>query len=278
MLDLLLFENQLPYPLLSELYRLGFEDRFMGDNNTVDYRWSPKYDSFSNLCLWYFRIPDERHHAIKRSEDRLHFTDTVRCFRDRGTACGKHKVTTSPSLKYSAKEVSESKVEFLGIEDESDGKIRFHDGVLELPIVKVNDMTEKMYHNLMGFEQSDRKNKDYICSYIFLFHLLIKTSDDVAVLVEEGVIINELHSNEAAVEMFNKLCKNITFNPFLLSDICRELDDYCYSWKGRWNYRKRILKDVYFTDIWTGTGTLAAVFLLLFTLGQTITSILQVTM
>ncbi|KAM7274873.1 hypothetical protein ACFE04_016739 [Oxalis oulophora] len=233
LLDLLLFENQLPFCLLSELYRFSFE-------NAKD----PECYPFVHLCLTYFTVFNHKQIMLQEDEckTQLHFTGLVRRFNCREPDERKES-KNSPSLKYAAKKLSESRVKFYGI----------HDGSL-----------------------TDISFKKRWC-YIKLLHLLMQTSDDVAVLVEDGVIVNGLDNNQAVVDLFSKLCKNITINNFYFSGICEKLTDYRSSWKGWWNICRKVLKDGYFTDIWRGTGTVAAVILLLLTLVQTITSILQVT-
>ncbi|KAM7267551.1 hypothetical protein ACFE04_009717 [Oxalis oulophora] len=113
--------------------------------------------------------------------------------------------------------------------------------------------------------------------YVLFLNMLIQSDDDVAVLVKANVIINRLGNNQAVVELFNNLCINInTAYAYHFYTICYDLNDYCSSWEGWWKYCIRILKDGYFSNLWIGTGTIAAIILLLLTLIQTITSILQV--
>ncbi|KAM7276955.1 hypothetical protein ACFE04_018821 [Oxalis oulophora] len=267
LLDLLLFENQLPFCLLSELYRFSFD-------NAKD----PECFTFVHLCLTYFTVFNHKQIMLQEDEckKQLHFTGLVRRFNCREPDERKES-KNSPSLKYAAKKLSESRVKFYGIHDGSLTDISFKKRVFKLPRFKIDNTTERICRNLMGLEQHQFKDNAYICSYIKLLHLLMQTSDDVAVLVEDGVIVNGLDNNQAVVDLFSKLCKNITINNFYFSGICEKLTDYRSSWKGWWNICRKVLKDGYFTDIWRGTGTVAAVILLLLTLVQTITSILQVT-
>ncbi|KAM7264131.1 hypothetical protein ACFE04_001814 [Oxalis oulophora] len=266
LVDLLLFENQLPYSFLSELYELSF-----GKDDK-------EHKQFHELCLTYFDVLNQKKIILQEDEckKQLHFTGLIRRFKCGETSPKETDSKSSRSLKYTAKKLSESKVKFSSIQDGSLNDITFNDRELKLPIFTIDNTTERICCNLMGLEQYQFKENADICSYIMLWHLLIRTTNDVTVLIEDGVLINKLDSNQAVVEMFNKLCKNINVNHFYFSKLCGKLDHYCSSWKGWWNYCWKILTDVYFTNVWSGTGTIAAVILLLLTLIQTITSILQV--
>ncbi|KAM7274581.1 hypothetical protein ACFE04_016447 [Oxalis oulophora] len=268
-LDLLLFENQLPYSLLSDLYEIA----------GLDHR--TKIHPFTYFCLLYFKFFSGRYIWQPMGElrgelkDELHFTALLRRSLSRGMVLERF-VASPRSFKFSAKVLSDSKVKFSRTRDGILSQICFNKRVLELPRFTIDNTTERIYSNLIGFELCLFKNYAYICSYIWFLRMLIQTSDDVAVLVEAGVIINELDSNQAVVDMFNMLCKNVRLEHFHFLNICEELDNYCSSWSGWWNYWKIILNEVYFTNIWTSTGTIAAVVLLFLTLTQTIMSILQV--
>ncbi|KAM7267444.1 hypothetical protein ACFE04_009610 [Oxalis oulophora] len=256
-LDLLMFENQLPYLLLSKLFA------FSGQN-----------DDLKNYCTFFF---DEVliGIGIYHINEQFHLTDFIwRIITTEFSAPGYFLVT--PHLKYAAKKLSDSRVKFQSIKSPSLSEIRFKKRSLRLLRLVVDNTTERLFSNLMEMEQSQFKDDAYICSYIRFLHLLMQSEDDVAVLVEAKVIINQPDNNQAVVELFKNLCSNITVTYFHFYYICKDLDDYCSSWEGRLNNRVRILKDVYFSNMWTGTGTIAAIILLVLTLIQTITSILQV--
>ncbi|KAM7264790.1 hypothetical protein ACFE04_002473 [Oxalis oulophora] len=268
-LDLLLFENQLPYYLLSELYQLA---SYECDNRPFAVCCSQRFLMFGQKDIEFAEI---------LCKDSLHFTGLVRVFKCRGTPRTEY-CQLGPLLKFGAKKLSESKVMFFGVPDGSlSTDIRLRKRELNLPKFVADNMTEKIYSNLVGLEQCQFRKTSYTCSYILLLQMLIQTSDDLAVLIEEGVVLNFLDSDQAMLDMLNRLCKSVKADffryDFAYSHVCEELNKYCFSWSGWWNYWKKILSNVYFGNIWTGTATIAATILLLLTMTQTITSILQVT-
>ncbi|KAM7267647.1 hypothetical protein ACFE04_009813 [Oxalis oulophora] len=260
--DLLMLENQLPFKLLSELYA------FSGQNKQLrmDCR-----DFFLRDLLGF-----RPSHYIDK--DPLHFIDFIQCnLNSRRDDMPLRSI--KPYLKNAAKNLSNSRVKFQLTESQWLNDICFKKRSLHLPRLLVDNMTETLFRNIMVVIEDElvMSNDTLIYSYLWFLHLLMQSDDDVSVLVEANVIENRLDNNQAVVELFNNLCGNInTFDQFRFSEICKDLDDYVISWEGWYNNRKRILKDVYFSNLWTSTGTIAAIILLVLTLIQAITSILQV--
>jgi hypothetical protein len=98
---------------------------------------------------------------------------------------------------------------------------------------------------------------------------LIDRSEDVALLAEEEIIKNWLGDDAAVSKLMNNLSQRCEKTSYY-SDICQALNAY---YENPWNRRKATLKLVYFSNLWRGTGTVAAAFLLILTLIQTITSL-----
>ncbi|XP_052490214.1 uncharacterized protein LOC105784937 [Gossypium raimondii] len=153
--------------------------------------------------------------------------------------------------------------------------IEFHEknGELKIPPLKVDDSTESFYGNLMVWEQCYYPNDTFICDYIFLMGYLIKSAEDVGILVRRRIMINQLGSHKAIVKMFNNLCKYIDVEKKnRYSSLFMKLNAYNavphHSWLA-------ILKHQYFSSLWRGVATVAASILLVLTLIQTIIAILS---
>lgn len=91
------------------------------------------------------------------------------------------------------------------------------------------------------------------------------------ILHETGVIKNWLGHQEPVTETLNKMCLGIVdygSHYYDITEIAKHYDS-----------RRSIatLRQVYFKDLWTGTATVAAVIILVFTLIGSVASILQVT-
>ncbi|KAM7253567.1 hypothetical protein ACFE04_021721 [Oxalis oulophora] len=262
MLDLLMIENQLPYLLLSKLFDLSGED---GD--------------LRSRCMHFFdRVGLEISGVTDNYNEHFHLLHFTGRIITTELSTPRQYSTYNPNLYYAAQKLSESRVKFQSIKSPGLNKIRFEKSSLHLPKLKIADnTTEILFRNIIGMEQSGVEDDAFICSYVWFLHLLMKSDDDVAVLVNANVIINGLDNNQAVVELFNDLCRNIIpLHNFHFSKICKDLEDYCSSWEGWLNNCARTLKDVYFSNLWIGTGTIAAIILLVLTLIQTIASILQV--
>ncbi|KAK6229079.1 hypothetical protein SCA6_018030 [Theobroma cacao] len=145
-------------------------------------------------------------------------------------------------------------------------------GELKIPPFSVDDSTELFYRNLMFWEQCYYPQDTYICNYIFLMEYLVKSAEDVDLLVRRRIIINQLGSHKAVVSLFNKLCKHIKVNKNHYSELFKKLNAYNavrhHSWIA-------ILKLQYFSSLWRGVATVAAVILLVLTLIQTICAVIS---
>ncbi|KAK0580931.1 hypothetical protein LWI29_007824 [Acer saccharum] len=102
---------------------------------------------------------------------------------------------------------------------------------------------------------------------------LIDTTKDVDLLIEKGIIVNCVGDIEAITKMFNSLCSHIALRGSLYYEDAKKMKAH---YKYPWNHLKATLKSVYFSNLWTGTATVAAAFLLILTAIQTICSVKQV--
>ncbi|KAM7267500.1 hypothetical protein ACFE04_009666 [Oxalis oulophora] len=264
--DLLMFENQLPFLLLSQLYAFRH-----GQNKEL--RMDCRNFFLGDLLGF------QRSHYIDNDNidnDPLHFIHFIQCNLN-SRRNNMPLPSDKPYLKNAAKNLSHSRVKFQLTESQGLTAICFKKRSLRLPRLVVDNMTERLFRNIMISERGlVMSNDTLIYSYLSFLHLLMQSDDDVSVLVEANVIENRLDNNQAVVELFKNLCGNInTCDQFYFYKICKDLDDYVISREGWYNNSKRILKDVYFSNVWTGTATIAAAILLLLTLSQTIMSFVQ---
>ncbi|KAL4033906.1 hypothetical protein IC575_007024 [Cucumis melo] len=151
--------------------------------------------------------------------------------------------------------------------------ISFKNGVLKIPHLHIYDEFELMFRNLIAFEQFRAGNQNmYATQYILFIDDLISTEKDVRLLVNSGVIINNIGGSDKEVsELFNNLGKFVNHcrNPYMFNHISKALRKHC---NGRWNKAKASLKHNYFNTPWAFISFFAGSFLLLLTLLQTIFS------
>ena len=254
--DLMLLENQLPFSVIDCIYSEFY---------------NPRQDdiSFLDLATHHFG----KYQLAQRPESTpptevSHFTDLLMNFMLKG-ALERENRSKPIKLKYSAVTLRKAGVKFQATEDKCLFNVHFENGVLKIPLLEVDDSMERFVRNVMAWEQCYKPGEAYISNYFKFMDYLIDRSEDVALLAEEGIIKNWLGDDAAVSNLMNNLSQRSEKTSYY-SDICQTLNDY---YENPWNRRKATLKLVYFSNLWRGTGTVAAAFLLILTLIQTITSL-----
>ncbi|XP_017984430.1 PREDICTED: UPF0481 protein At3g47200-like [Theobroma cacao] len=293
--DLTLLENQIPFFVLEDLYKLAF---FISDKT-----------SFLDLACLYFGIKKDPSFEEKKIK---HFTDLIRYQVLRAypltydMRVGNHNMHNATKLheagvKFKCTEVSHDfGVMFNGVSydcflihgPEFEGfqsvdtvkddvlesttysllQVHFEKGLLKLLTIDVEYETEIRFRNLMAFEQYYYPKKTYFCSYIKLLDSLIDTKEDVDLLIKEQIIVNKLGSSAAVATMINKLAVGVVQSTLLYGEIGLKLNRH---YKSSWNRRCASLKHVYFNTLWRGTATVAAFIVVVLTLTQTVLAILD---
>jgi hypothetical protein len=83
--------------------------------------------------------------------------------------------------------------------------------VLYLPRIRVGDETEAFFRNLIAYESQLPGKAGHgvgVLSYLRFMNSLVDTPDDVSLLVDKGVIAQDIGSNEEVAGMWNRLCAN----------------------------------------------------------------------
>ncbi|KAG5242163.1 UPF0481 protein [Salix suchowensis] len=257
--DLMLLENQLPFSILDLIYS-EFYHHSQDENET------PLLD----LATRHFgKYPlAQGPESIRTTDTVQHFTDLLLKSMLKG-ALERENRRDPIKLKYNAAMLRKAGVKFQKTEDKCLFNVHFENGVLKIPILKVDDSLERVVRNVMAWEQCSKPDEAYISNYFKFMDHLIDRAEDVALLAEEGIIMNWLGNDAAVSELMNNLSQRSETASYY-SDICQTMNDF---YENPWNHRKATLKLVYFSNLWRGTGTLAAALLLIFTLIQTITSL-----
>ncbi|GMP55746.1 hypothetical protein CsSME_00020476 [Camellia sinensis var. sinensis] len=174
------------------------------------------------------------------------------------------------SLK-SATELQETGIKFENIEGETLFGIRFEEGILKIPTLKVEDDTESVFRNLIAYEQYHPDTSwHHFTAYHKFMDYLVNTSKDVEILTHCGIIRSLLGENEVVATMLNKLGNNIIISDLGYEEVYNNVNEHC---RGKWNIRFAILRRDYFNTPWASISFVAAVVLLLLTVLQTIFSI-----
>jgi hypothetical protein len=260
--DLILLENQLPYFILEKIYEKTYSDPETQASLT-----------FPELVAFYFghyyRISER---PKVNSVGIKHFTDFLRYVMLNESLETLPRRPCTIKLKYSATMLHRAGLKFEATENSCVLDINFVNGVLKMPRFEVNQSFEYVTRNLMAYEQCHYPYSTYICNYFMLMDHLINTEEDVDLLVKVGVIDNWLGNNAMVADLINRLCEQISEFFTCYHDLCVDLNAY---YDNRCNHRKATLKLVYFSNLWRGTGTVAAAVLLILTLIQTVCSIMS---
>ncbi|GKV15564.1 hypothetical protein SLEP1_g26346 [Rubroshorea leprosula] len=175
------------------------------------------------------------------------------------------------SFMHSASELSEAGIQYVNkFETGSlfDIEFRSGKGILEIPTMIIDDNTESFYHNIIAFEQYSTDG-GYLTSYCRLMDCLINSDKDVELLRRCGIIVNYLGNDQAVATMFNKLGIQVGIfgNDFFYDSLFCSVNEY---YDRTWNKWKATLRRDYCNSPWAFISVVAAVFLLLLTLLQTI--------
>ncbi|TYH35498.1 hypothetical protein ES332_D13G197000v1 [Gossypium tomentosum] len=148
---------------------------------------------------------------------------------------------------------------------------------LKIPTLEVDDSTEREFRNYMVYEQffpSDEPT--YFVDYVVFMDDLINTCKDVELLRKSRIIDNWLGNDEAVTNMFNKLgdCIYYSRECFYYKNIVIQVNKHCETKCNIWKWKAKLMKD-YFNTPWSPISFLAAFVLLVLTIVQTIFSLLS---
>ncbi|KAG5379813.1 hypothetical protein IGI04_027655 [Brassica rapa subsp. trilocularis] len=243
--DLILLENQLPYFILEKLFDPIIKILYPSE-------------TMRTLVISYFELDKKK--KLKESSKFRHFTDLFRCIRvetlpEDGVGGFEHI-----AKMHNADKLYNRGVKFEAIEEEFSVWVKFdvETGCLKIPCFRADDDMEIELRNIMAFEQSYYPYNAY---------------KDVDLLVEKGIIKNWLGHHGAISTLVNKLGLGVMDDGSsyakIASNVIEYYDDSC-------NKARSILKRVYFSNLWRGTATITAGCILILTLIQTVTSIIDI--
>lgn len=150
--------------------------------------------------------------------------------------------------------------------------LSFENGVFKIPPLQIHDSTDSLFRNLIAFEQSMQGCGQYMTSYALLMDRLVDTSSDVELLAKKRIIQNDLGGYEDVTDLFNNICKQVVVREFYFTQLCEQVDAY---YNKSWHGYRASLKQDYFKNPWAIISFIAAIVLLLLTTLQTIYSVLS---
>ncbi|XP_059669443.1 UPF0481 protein At3g47200-like [Cornus florida] len=238
--DLLMLENQLPFVVLEELFRLTVEQIPENCNCPRPLLTECVLSFFGDVLNL-----EEKPRSNEEKEERE-----------------KQKEEVLENFKYSATELDLGGIKFR----QEEVNLRYHLSWLMIAY------TELLLRNFIAFERSCPLLlvNPYFTSYAFLMDRLINTPDDVKLLEKAGIICNLMGSRQEVASLFHNLCKNITIDRLYSTKECLKVIKFHKHRCPRFQVK---LRRDYFSNPWTIISVGAASVLFVLTLLQTIYTI-----
>ncbi|KAL6654783.1 hypothetical protein ACP70R_008248 [Stipagrostis hirtigluma subsp. patula] len=258
--DMLMLENQLPLLLLETLVAVETE--------------KPPVDDSINRMVLRFLSPASRlpTHGAGLA---LHPLDVYRrsmLYGQYQPRRGSPDMPESTDIIRSAVELYEAGIQFKPSKTDSLHDIRFRRGVLSMPPVSVDDSTEYMFLNMMAFERLHVGAGNDVTAYVFFMDNIIDSAKDVALLTSKGIIQNAIGSDKAVAKLFNSISRDVVLEPdSALDAVQRQVNAY---FGQPWNMWRANLIHTYFRSPWAFLSLLAAIFLLVMTIMQTVYTVM----
>ncbi|WOL06397.1 UPF0481 protein [Canna indica] len=151
--------------------------------------------------------------------------------------------------------------------------ITFKNGKLEIPQLVVDDYTNKLFRNLIAFEQCYEDVNQHFTLYQVAMDCIIDTAADVVLLQDAGIIANCLGDSKGVSKLFNNLGTEVTYDAerSYLSGVFMSINNHCNKKHNKWRAR---LNHDYFSNPWAIISVVAAIVLFVLTITQTIYTVL----
>ncbi|KAM3371119.1 hypothetical protein ACQJBY_018473 [Aegilops geniculata] len=152
--------------------------------------------------------------------------------------------------------------------------IHFHNSLMEIPCLTIDEFTGTLFRNLIAFEQTCPQFGDDFTAYIVFLSQLISMPEDVAVLARRKIIVHHLDSDEDVSDLLTMLSKDVVFDfngNYYLKSLFQTMEAHYQNRINRW---MAWLWLNHFRNPWLASGACAAVIVLVCTVVQTVYGIL----
>jgi hypothetical protein len=270
--DMLLLENQLPFFILEDLFEKYSSKEVLSENlalvRLTEYFFKSRMESPGIEDRWEeFSFGD---FDIKHFVDLLRHVQLKSVKERSGSDQMKPKKLAMPSVT----ELHEAGVRFQVSRSENLFDIKFDKkkGILEIPSFIFSAETEVTIRNSLAFEQR-HYSENYINDYVILMNRLVETRKDIELLVKEGIVENRFNNTRGS-DFLNKLADGAVLDEdnFYFASLSKDLNAY---YKTRWHKRKTNLRQKYFKTPWAVIWIVAAIFLSILIIIQTVCSVIQ---
>ncbi|RLN22748.1 Protein of unknown function DUF247 [Panicum miliaceum] len=255
--DLLLLENQIPFFVVERLY-----------GAIAGAQGGTREHLFKILFNY---IGDEKQTTAEPPSDTIEIHHLLHMYYEsfvpKRPPPESEKKTTTPSATLKviprATEMSAAGVSFVRrsaphAQDKYDVAFNAGRGVMEIPVMVVDDVERSLLINLIAFEQSQGgDDAGVVTSYVSLMGMLVRTPQDVELLRRRGILDNMLADDEEAAQFFSHLgdVGTINYDRQVFSGLCEDVQRYCDSW---WHRNRAALRRDYFSSPWSAISFVVA--------------------
>ncbi|XP_059461759.1 UPF0481 protein At3g47200-like [Corylus avellana] len=272
--DMLLLENQLPFFIIELLF-----NSYKREALPINSYGTPL--TINNLTQVFFKSRmespgiEERWEEISNGDVKIeHFVHLLRHVQLQPVELHserKLETLTTPSIR----QLDQAGVKFEVGPSRNPFDIEFDKakGILKIPKLILSDETEFTIRNSLAFEQCHYE-ENYLNDYVIIMSRLVRSFKDINLLVDQRIVENRLNNNHEGSDLLNKLADGAILDQdkFYFAALSDQLNKY---YNGSWHKWKANLKQKYFRTPWAIISVIAAIFLFILTIIQTVYSALQ---
>ncbi|XP_045807893.1 UPF0481 protein At3g47200-like isoform X4 [Trifolium pratense] len=278
MMDVILLENQLPYPVLKLLWKNDNEAELK--ETMKEFLKFHHWDTADNRQIWRSRIQGHwlsiQNESV--SESPVHLLDLQRKIfftkSSSKTEANKKNQGTNSREPVTYRNIQDLKAAGIKLEPSATRRptdIDFFDGwfaaKLTLSEMVADESTIAIFLNLTAYEMCPDFENDYgVCSFVAFIDSLIDCPEDVRELRSKGILHHCLSSDEEVANIFNLIGKDLVDNTEIYFDVRDKINKHCCN-----KYKTLIGLGIntYFNNPWACIAFLAAFIALILTFVQT---------
>ncbi|XVF05226.1 hypothetical protein REPUB_Repub05bG0153700 [Reevesia pubescens] len=128
--------------------------------------------------------------------------------------------------------------------------VKFSNGVLQIPLLTIDDFSSSVFLNCVAFEQCYNHCSNHITTYATFMGCLINTHSDAGFLCDRKIIENYYGTDEEIARFFNNVRKDVAFDieKSYLSKLFEDVNEY---YRNDWHVRWAGFKHTYFDTPWS---------------------------
>lgn len=261
--DFVLLENQIPLSLLLKVIRM---DKDCESDAKAEQTLGSLVTKIARELLPFYMLPEDSYASLMRNiATQKHLLDCLYGIVTHGGARStKFNLKEKPTHFPCAVDLHQCGVAFKAISPGNMSSVKFdyRKAILYVPKVRVGDDTERLFRNLIAYE-SHLVDEVGVLSYLRFMNSLVDSEADVALLVQKGIIAQDIGSNQEVADMWNNLCANtMRVCSEEYEQVAQDLVKHC---QVKMNALKAEFKRIYLSKPWLVVSVLSAGALLLMT-------------